>query len=124
MSDWDGNFTGKHLVESQGLRRRLMAILEISIVPIGIEGSSLSPYVADCLRVLKEEKAHYELSAMGTNVEGNLKDLMRIAMKMHEVPFKKGAPRVLTTLKIDDRRDKKGTLSGKKKAVRSKLRKR
>jgi uncharacterized protein (TIGR00106 family) len=101
-----------------------MAILEISIVPIGIEGSSLSPYVADCLRVLKEEKAHYELSAMGTNVEGNLKDLMRIAMKMHEVPFKKGAPRVLTTLKIDDRRDKKGTLSAKKNAVRSKLRKR
>jgi uncharacterized protein (TIGR00106 family) len=101
-----------------------MAILEISIVPIGIEGSSLSPYVADCLRVLKEEKARYELSAMGTNVEGNLKDLMRIAMKMHEVPFKNGAPRVLTTLKIDDRRDKKGTLSGKKKAVRSKLRKR
>lgn len=101
-----------------------MAILEISIVPIGIEGTSLSPYVADCLRVLKEEKAHYELSAMGTNVEGNLKDLMRIAMKMHEVPFKNGAPRVLTTLKIDDRRDKKGTLSGKKKAVRSKLRKR
>jgi uncharacterized protein (TIGR00106 family) len=101
-----------------------MAILEISIVPIGIEGSSLSPYVADCLRVLKEEKAHYELSAMGTNVEGNLKDLMRIALKMHEVPFKKGAPRVLTTLKIDDRRDKKGTLSAKKNAVRSKLRKR
>jgi uncharacterized protein (TIGR00106 family) len=80
--------------------------------------------VADCLRVLKEEKAHYELSAMGTNVEGNLKNLMRIALKMHEVPFKKGAPRVLTTLKIDDRRDKKGTLSAKKNAVRSKLRKR
>lgn len=100
-----------------------MAILEISIVPIGIKGSSLSPYVADCLRVLKEEKVRYELSAMGTNVEGSLKDLLRIAMKMHEVPFKKGAPRVVTTLKIDDRRDKKGTLSGKKKAVQSKLRK-
>lgn len=101
-----------------------MAILEISIVPIGIEGSSLSPYVADCLRVLKEEKVLYELSAMGTNMEGNIKDLMRIAMKMHDVPFKKGAPRVLTTIRIDDRRDKKGTLSGKKRAVQSKLRKR
>ena len=100
-----------------------MAILEISVVPIGIKGSSLSPYVADCLRVLKEEKVRYELSAMGTNIEGNLKDLLRIALKMHEVPFKKGAPRVVTTLKIDDRRDKKGTLSGKKKAVQSKLRK-
>ena len=100
-----------------------MAILEISIVPIGIQGSSLSPYVADCLLVLKEEKVRYELSAMGTNLEGNLRDLMRIAMKMHEVPFKKGAPQVATTIRIDDRRDKKGTLSAKKKAVQSKLRK-
>ena len=98
-----------------------MAILEISIVPIGIRGSSLSSYVADCLRVLKKEKAHYELTAMGTNVEGDLKKLIRIALKMHEVPFRKGAPRVLTTLKIDDRRDKKGTLAGKKEAVQSKL---
>ena len=99
-----------------------MAILEISIVPIGIPGTSLSAYVADCLQVLKQKRVTFELSAMGTNIEGNLKDLMCIALKMHEVPFKKGAPRVLTTMRIDDRRDKKGTLEGKKKAVRNKLR--
>jgi uncharacterized protein YqgV (UPF0045/DUF77 family) len=58
---------------------------------------------------------------MGTNIEGDLKVLFDIALKMHQVPFKKGALRVLTTLKIDDRRDKKGTLSGKKRAVQSKL---
>ena len=99
-----------------------MAILEISVVPIGTKGTSLSHYVADCLRVLrKEKKVKYELTSMGTNVEGNLKDLIRIALKMHEVPFVQGAPRVLTTLKIDDRRDKKGTLEGKKRAVQSKL---
>lgn len=98
-----------------------MAILEISIVPIGIKGTSLSSYVAGCLRILKKEKVRYELSAMGTNIEGNLEDLLRIAMKMHDVPFKEGAPRVLTTLRIDDRRDKKGTLAGKKKAVQNKL---
>jgi len=99
-----------------------MAILEISVVPIGTKGTSLSHYVADCLKVLrKEKKVKYELTSMGTNVEGNLKDLIRIALKMHEVPFLKGAPRVLTTLKIDDRRDKKGTLKGKKRAVQSKL---
>jgi uncharacterized protein (TIGR00106 family) len=98
-----------------------MAILEISVVPIGTKDTSLSAYVADCLRVLKKEKVHYELTSMGTNIEGNLKDLVRLALKMHEVPFKKGVPRVLTTLRIDDRRDKKGTLSSKKKAVRSKL---
>ncbi len=98
-----------------------MAILEISIVPIGIPGTSLSAYVAGCLQVLKQERVTFELSAMGTNIEGNPRDLMRIAMKMHEVPFKTGAPRVLTTMRIDDRRDKKGTLEGKKKAVRNKL---
>lgn len=99
-----------------------MAILEISVVPIGTKGTSLSRYVADCIKVLrKEKKVNYELTSMGTNLEGNLKDLIKIALKMHEVPFLKGAPRVLTTLKIDDRRDKKGTLEGKKKAVQSKL---
>ncbi len=98
-----------------------MAILEISVVPIGTSDTSLSVYVADCLRILKKEKVRYELSSMGTNIEGDLKNLFNIALKMHQVPFKKGALRVLTTLKIDDRKDKKGTLSGKKRAVQSKL---
>jgi uncharacterized protein (TIGR00106 family) len=101
-----------------------MAILEISVLPLGIEGTGMSSYVADCLRVLRQEKVRYELSAMGTNIEGNLKDLLRIALKMHEVPFAKGAPRVITTLRIDDRRDKKGTIAAKKKAVEKKLAKR
>jgi uncharacterized protein (TIGR00106 family) len=100
-----------------------MAILEISVVPIGTKGASVSHYVADCIKVLRKEKeVKYELTSMGTNIEGNLHDLIRIALKMHAVPFKKGAPRVLTTLKIDDRRDRKGTLEGKKKAVEGKLR--
>ncbi|HMK53106.1 MAG TPA: MTH1187 family thiamine-binding protein, partial [Thermodesulfobacteriota bacterium] len=102
--------------------RETMAILEISVVPIGTSDTSLSAYVADCLRILKKEKIRYELSSMGTNIEGDLKDLFRIAYRMHLTPFKKGALRVVTTLKIDDRRDKKGTLKGKKSAVQSKLR--
>ena len=99
-----------------------MAILEISVVPIGTGDTSLSAYVADCLRMLKKEKVRYELSSMGTNIEGDLKDLFKIALTMHQVPFKKGVKRVVTTMKIDDRRDKKGTLAGKKKAVKNKLR--
>jgi uncharacterized protein (TIGR00106 family) len=100
-----------------------MAILEISVVPIGTQDPSLSPFVADCIRILKGEKVRYELTAMGTNIEGNLKDLIRIGLKMHEAPFKKGVSRVVTNLKIDDRRDKKGTISGKKEAVQRKLHK-
>jgi len=99
-----------------------MAILEISVVPIGTKEPSVSSYVAECVKALRnEKKVRYELTAMGTNIEGNLKDLIRIALKMHAVPFKKGALRVVTTMKIDDRRDKKGTLEGKKRAVANKL---
>ena len=97
-----------------------MAVMEVSVIPIGI-GSSVSSYVADCIRVLKKERVSYELTAMGTNVEGDLKDLVRVALKMHQVPFSRGAQRVVTTIKIDDRRDKKISIAGKKKAVQRKL---
>ena len=36
---------------------------------------------------------------------------------MHDVPFLKGAQRVVTTLKIDDRLDKRLTMEGKIKSV-------
>lgn len=99
-----------------------MAILEVSIVPIGTSDTSLSHYVAECVKVLRKEKGiKHELTSMGSNLEGDLKDLMRVVMKMHEVPFKKKAKRVLTMIRIDDRRDKKGTMEGKKKAVQRKL---
>ena len=97
-----------------------MAVMEVSIVPIG-KGPSISSYVADCIRLLKREKMLFELTAMGTNIEGSLKSLISVALRMHQVPFNKGAQRVVTTIKIDDRRDKKVTLSGKKKAVQAKL---
>lgn len=103
------------------MRGWIMAILEISVVPIGVAGTSLSSFVADCIKVLKKERVRYELTSMGTNIEGDLKKLFTIASKMHEVLFKKGALRVLTTMKIDDRMDKKGTIEGKKKAVQMKL---
>jgi len=99
-----------------------MAILEVTIVPIGTGGTSVSAYVAECVMVLKKEKKiKHELTSMGSNLEGDLKDLIRVVMKMHEVPFRKGAKRVSTLIRIDDRRDKKGTLEGKKKAVQRKL---
>jgi len=36
---------------------------------------------------------------------------------MHEVPFEKGASRVITTLKVDERRDKPSTMAGKVESV-------
>jgi uncharacterized protein YqgV (UPF0045/DUF77 family) len=40
---------------------------------------------------------------------------------MHQLPFERGAQRVLTSIKIDDRRDKQLSIQGKKEAVTEKL---
>jgi uncharacterized protein (TIGR00106 family) len=89
-----------------------MAVMEISVVPLG-QGPSISSYVADCIRILKKGKVPYELTAMGTNIQGNLKDLIKLALQMHELPFKKGVLRVATTIKIDDRETERSRSLGK-----------
>ncbi len=100
-----------------------MAIAEVFIAPVGTGSTSLSDYVADIHRFLAREAGgiKYQLTAMGTILEGDLDELLALIRKMHEVPFEAGSKRVLTVLKIDDRRDKKGTIEGKVKAVQEKL---
>jgi len=42
---------------------------------------------------------------MGTIVEGELKQVMAVCTHMHASAFDRGALRVYTTIKIDERRD-------------------
>ena len=98
-----------------------MAIAEVSIVPIGTKTPSLSRYVARVLNVLEDEGVKYKLTPMGTVVEGDLENLLTLAGKMHQAAFSREVLRVVTTIKIDDRRDKPSTAQGKVKSVREKL---
>ena len=63
-----------------------------------------------------------QLTSMGTIVEGNLDEILALTKRMHETPFLKGIDRVVTTIRIDDRRDRKATSSGKIGSVTGKLR--
>ncbi len=50
-----------------------MAMLELSIVPVGTKTTSVSKYVARAVRILRDEKdIKYSLTAMGTIIEGDL----------------------------------------------------
>ena len=99
-----------------------MAIAEISIIPIGTKTPSVSGHVAAAIKVLQREKdVKYELNAMGTIVEGDLDNILRVARKMHEEAFGDGIARVLTTVKIDDRRDKPSNIEIKIVSLREKL---
>jgi uncharacterized protein (TIGR00106 family) len=101
-----------------------MAIIDLSIVPIGTASTGVSAYVAAIHDVLAEEEGiRYTLTPMSTVIEGDLDKLLAVARKLHEVPFRQGALRVYTTLKIDDRRDSVSTLESKTASVREKLKK-
>ena len=96
-----------------------MAIVEVSIVPLGLSTTSLSEQVASVLQPLRESGLHHTLTAMGTIIEGDLEEVVKCILRMHEVPFTKGSARVYTTIKIDDRRDKPITIEGKVQSVLS-----
>jgi len=98
-----------------------MAIVELSIVPIGVESTSMSPYVAEAIRVLEKTSLKYELTAMGTIISGDLDDIFRTMRQMHESLFTAGALRVLTQIRIDDRRDRESSVEQKIRSVREKL---
>ncbi len=98
-----------------------MAVVELSIVPIGVESTSLSSYVAQALKVLKQSSLKHELTAMGTIISGDLDEVLKVARQMHESCFSAGAQRVLTQIRIDDRRDKIGSPEQKIQSVMGKL---
>jgi len=100
-----------------------MAIIEVSVVPLGTGSPSVSRYVAEAEKVLQGEKdIKYELTAMGTIIEGDLDTLLNLVKKMHRrVLDTAGVMRVVTTLRIDERRDKESSISGKVASVKRKL---
>jgi uncharacterized protein (TIGR00106 family) len=102
-----------------------MAIVDITIIPIGTETPSVSEYVAEMQKVLQqnEDKVNYQLTPMSTLIEGELPDLFDVIQQLHEVPFSNGIQRVATNIRIDDRRDKKSTMAGKLEAVQARMNK-
>jgi uncharacterized protein (TIGR00106 family) len=101
---------------------RKMAMIDISVVPVGTGSPSVSQFVAGAVSLLKDEPGiKYELTAMNTIIEGDLTRLLALAQRMHRSAFDAGARRVVTTIRIDDRRDKPLTIEGKVRAVREKL---
>lgn len=102
-----------------------MAIVDVTVIPIGTESPSVSSYVADLHRILKEYeekgKIRFQLTPMNTIIEGELPVLFQVIQDIHESPFQQGIKRVATNIRIDDRRDKRTTMEGKLSSVQRQL---
>ena len=98
-----------------------MAVVQISCTPLGEGSGGISKFVAGCLTLVKESGLEYQLTPMGTIIEGDIDAIFALVSKMHESPFNSGAQRVSTLIKIDDRRDREHTMQGKLNSVQNHL---
>ncbi|MGE5676126.1 MAG: MTH1187 family thiamine-binding protein [Mycobacterium leprae] len=83
-----------------------MALLEVSVVPVGTENPSISSFVAQSLREVKRNGIKFHVTPTATVMEGDLPALMHVAQQMHEAALRAGSQRVITNISIDERRDK------------------
>jgi len=98
-----------------------MALMQITIIPIGTGSTSVGDYVAGVQKLLAGKDFHYELGDMGTLIHGRAAELLRLAAEIHECPFLEGAQRVVTHITIDDRRDVDRSIGEKRAAVQARL---
>lgn len=83
-----------------------MALLEIAVVPVGTDQTSISSHVAEACREAARNGIKYRVTPTATVLEGDLRALIDVACRMHEAGFHGGAQRVVTNIAIDDRHDK------------------
>jgi len=90
--------------------------IDLCLVPIGV-GTSLSPYIKECIEVIKREELTYELGANGTAIEGDWNAVFECVRKCHERIHATGAPRIYTIIKVNTRTDKEQKFSDKVQSV-------
>jgi len=79
-------------------------LAEFEIIPIGTKSASLSPLLADVAKLIHDSGLDYRVGPMGTVVEGEWDRVIALAKQCHQVMLQ-SADRVMTTIRIDDRKD-------------------
>lgn len=95
-------------------------IVDLCVVPMGV-GVSVSPYVAECQKVLEESGLSHQMHAYGTNIEGEWDEVMNVVKLCHRRVHSMGAPRINTTLKMGTRIDREQNMQDKIDSVKNKL---
>ncbi len=94
-------------------------LAEFSIVPIGV-GSSIGDRLAEVLKIVDASGLPYKVNPMGTVVEGEWDEIMKLIKKCHKTLMKTGE-RALTTISIDDRTGKPNRIDEKVKSIERRI---
>jgi uncharacterized protein (TIGR00106 family) len=94
-------------------------LVEFSIIPIGV-GSSLGAHLAEVLKIVDASGLPYKVNPMGTVIEGEWDEIMKLVKKCHKTVMKTGE-RTITTISIDDRKGKPNRIEEKVKSIERRL---
>jgi uncharacterized protein (TIGR00106 family) len=95
-----------------------LVIAEISVIPLG-SGASVSKFVKAALKEIKSSKVKFTVGPMSTTIEtDSIDELFEVLKKAHESVFEMGSKRVVTLIKIDDRRDRKSSIQRKLNSIK------
>ena len=82
-------------------------LAELEVIPIGTNSASLSGLLAQVAKLIDASGLDYRVGPMGTTVEGDWDRIMTLAKQCHQAILQ-SADRVMTTIRLDDRKDKPG----------------
>lgn len=94
-------------------------LAEFSIIPIGV-GSSIGDQLAEVLKIVDASGLPYKINPMGTVVEGEWDEVMKLIKKCHKTVMKTGE-RAVTTISIDDRKGKPNRIDQKVKSIERRI---
>lgn len=94
-------------------------LAEFSIVPLGV-GSSIGDRLAEVLKVVDASGLPYKVNPMGTVIEGEWNEVMKLIRRCHSTVMKRGE-RAITTISIDDRKGKPNRIEEKVRSVERRI---
>jgi uncharacterized protein (TIGR00106 family) len=90
----------------------MKVIVDFCLIPLGV-GLSLSPYIAECQRILNDLQLKHQLHAYGTNIEGEWDVVMDAIKRCHCRIHEMGADRITSTMKLGTRVDRSQNMEDK-----------
>jgi uncharacterized protein (TIGR00106 family) len=91
----------------------MKATAELQVIPLG-QWVSVRKEIRRVVELLQGHDFLIETHASGTNIEGELSDILAAVKQIHEVLHAEGSVRLVSLLKLETRIDKIPTLAGKR----------
>lgn len=94
-----------------------MALMQITVIPLGTARPSVGEYIADIEIFLRDKGVEHSLHDMGTVIAGTTDELLTLAGEIHRLPFTRGVQRVVTNITLDERLDVERKIYEKQESV-------